>query len=134
MRMFDGFTSRCTMPALVVAHDAERSERVRTALQRHHFRVLVVDDVADALAWLDDATVLPSLIIVALDGDDARRRFLLRRLRSSWHGVPVLVMLDAFDAIAHVHGLNVAGVVPTRIGEPELVAAVEAALRPTRAP
>jgi DNA-binding response OmpR family regulator len=115
--------------ALIVDDDEDASALLSRLLQLHGFRVLTATHGRDALTWLDDASVLPSIILLDMDMPVMDgRRFLVHRAQRDWRAVPVIVVSGSVDLEQRVEGFDVdihrKPVRPTR-----LVAQIEMALR-----
>jgi two-component system response regulator PrrA len=121
---------------LVVDDDEDVRSLLSRLLQLHGFQSLTAASGREALALLDDAARLPSLIVLDLEMPvmDGRTFLVFRQQRPVWRQVPVIVVSAAADAAQQVQGLDVVAIHRKPVRSTRLLALVAdavSAARPT---
>ena len=115
---------------LVVDDDADSRALVGRLLTLHGLRVLTAEHGLDALGFLDNALILPALIVLDLEMPvmDGRQFLVHRQGRPTWRHVPVIMLSGADDAETRVADLEVAAFLRKPIQTPRLLAHVDTVL------
>jgi DNA-binding response OmpR family regulator len=110
-------------------HDDSRA-MMRRLLDLHGFQVLTAPNGLEAVAWLDNATILPSLIVLdlAMPVMDGRRFLVRRQHRSDWRQIPLIVVSGLQDAAEQLRGLDVAAFHTKPVRSARLLAQIASAL------
>ena len=120
-------SDRCV---LVVDDDADSRALVGRLLTLHGLRVLTAEHGLDALGFLDNALILPVLIVLDLEMPvmDGRQFLVHRQGRRTWRHVPVIMVSGADDVETRVADFEVAAFLRKPIRAPTLLAHVDTVL------
>jgi DNA-binding response OmpR family regulator len=103
---------------------------MRRLLNLHGFQALTIPNGLEAVAWLDNATIVPSLIVLdlAMPVMDGRRYLVRRQHRSDWRQIPLIVVSGLHDAADQLRGLDVAAFHTKPVRSTRLLAQIASAL------
>jgi CheY-like chemotaxis protein len=115
---------------VLVVDDHDSRAMMRRLLNLHGFQALTIPNGLEAVAWLDNATIVPSLIVLdlAMPVMDGRRYLVRRQHRSDWRQIPLIVVSGLHDAADQLRGLDVAAFHTKPVRSTRLLAQIASAL------